>query len=321
MADTTIEYLTKTWNPIQTVIKGKSGQGWHCTPVSKGCTHCWAEGMNNRFGNKLPYDNKHMQLEIKENELKKPFTWRKPQVVGVQYMSDLFHEDVTYDLILKVINVALLNPKHTFVILTKRLDAAIAFHTWIKESHIYQANEYPKNILFGCSVEDQVSADHRIPKLLLLKELFPNIRLWLSVEPLINEIKLQPVWLGNYQSCDGFYPRQMDLVVVGGESGKGARPMHPDWVRNIRDDCKAAGVMFLFKQWGEYISSDKRGKNNNWLFQNGRYMTTSRNFLVLEQDSYFLNPKVIAVKIGKKNAGRLLDGIEHNEFPKDCGEK
>ena len=318
MADTKIEYLTKTWNPIQTIIKGESGQGYHCTHVSEGCRNCWAEEMNNRFGNKLPYDSKHLEFEIKESELNKPFSWRKPQVVGVQYMSDLFHEDIRFEMILKVMNIALLNPKHTFVFLTKRVTEALLFHKWICEKEIYQPAEYPKNILFGCSVEDQTSVYVRISRLIALKQFFPNIKLWLSVEPMIKAVDLKKylyrivtefkVKHASMSSKNGSITLggtsksnlSICLVVVGGESGKNARPMHPDWVRKIRDDCKAANVPFYFKQYGEWRPIDRDIPKELW----------DKNHII-EQNGELLQ------KVGKKKAGRLLDGIEHNEFPKN----
>lgn len=349
MADTNIEYLTKSWNPIQTKIKGPSGNGYHCTHVSKGCHNCWAEEMNNRFGNKHPFNTKKFEYEIKKSELNKPFSWCKPQRVGVQFMGDLFHEDISFELVNEVFDVMCTDLvrkckhdgceltedcfksviKHDYFILTKRPERILEFINWVKENGdadypfamtLAESKKIPKNIWIGTSVSDQPSANKRVPELLKLRKEFLNVNLWLSVEPLLDRIDLDPVQLIEYKGLDtpliapsynnivSWLGQGIDWVVASGESGKGARPLHPDWVRKIRDDCKAAGVKFFFKQWGEWLHinmcSAKVGINSFNRKFNHKYTEISNG---VYYDTY--------ARLGKKKAGRLLDGIKHNEFP------
>lgn len=353
MADATIEYLTKTWSPIQTVIKGESGQGYHCTKVDEGCRECWAEGMNNRFGNKLPFDAKELKFEIKKSELYKPFSWRKPQRIGVQFMGDLFHKDIPFGYLHQIFTVMLLCQEHQFFVLTKRPERLAEYLKMQKQSTFIEGSAtkiflkameskefldwvdhkiMPSNIWFGTSISDQPSADKRIPELLKIKLQFPHAKLWLSVEPLLGEINLLHYLTNCYIAFEGSVPnpeqlekvkaimknyfkdtpelltisikekdeikrrlianRKIDWVIVGGESGAKARPMHTDWVRKIRDDCKAAGVPFMFKQWGEFLPIDQQLTGGI-----GKYY--DENF----------------TRCGKRNAGRLLDEVEHNACP------
>ncbi|MCK9209219.1 MAG: phage Gp37/Gp68 family protein [Ignavibacteriaceae bacterium] len=321
-ADTNIEYLTKSWNPIQTIIKGESGQGYHCTHVDEGCRNCWAEGMNNRVGNRLPFDTKVFEYEIKNSELAKPLSWRKPQMIGVQFMGDLFHKDIPFELIFKVFMVMQRAENHTFLILTKRPERMYEFFSfpmnhidpkWVNltlnNTKVGEMFSNCKNIWYGTSISDQQSADTRIPKLLKLKGRFPMVKIWLSIEPMIKAIELQPVWFGNYKSCDGILPRQIDWVVCGGESGPHARPLHPDWVRSLRNQCKEANVSFFFKQWGEWVPEPDIHKGRTLWFDGS--MDTG----IASENGIGRNVR----RVGKKKAGRLLDGVEHNEFPEGVG--
>lgn len=299
---TGIEYLNETWNPIQTTIKGELGQGYHCTKISKGCQHCWAEGMNLRIGNKIPYtQNDKIIFEIKESELLKPLKWKKPRVIGVQFMSDLFHPSVPFEFIFEIYHAMMCKaPQHTYTVLTKRPERAKEFFDWWLNSFppnkprgVIPFSEY-KNIWLGVSVEDQQTADERIPLLLQI----PAAIRFISAEPLIDKISFRwAKWLPISRTkttdhLDGL--RMLDWIIAGGESGRNARPCHPDWIRSLRDQCKEADVPFFFKQWGEYIHADQAFTK-----------------LVGYSGSGF-------VKVGKKRAGRLLDGIEHSEFPEQC---
>lgn len=318
-ADTNIEYLTKSWNPIQTVIKGESGQGYHCTKVDEGCRNCWAEGMNNRIGNRMPFDTKVFEYEIKDSELAKPMSWRKPQMIGVQFMGDLFHKDIPFELIFKVfMAMRQVTTQHTFLVLTKRPERMYEFFSlpmnsidpkWmslsLNKTKIGDVFSTCKNIWYGTSISDQPSADTRIPKLLKLKKRFPMVKTWVSIEPMVKAIELQPAWFGNYKSCAGELPRQIDWVICGGESGAHARPLHPDWVRELRDQCKQANVPFFFKQWGEWISEPDLHKGQTLWFDGT--MGTG----IATKNGIGRNVR----RVGKAKAGRLLDGVEHNEFP------
>ena len=329
MADTNIEYLTKSWNPLQSKIKGESGNGYHCTKVDDGCKFCWAEGMNHRFGNKLPFNAKPQEFELKYKELYKPFGWRMRQRVGVQFMGDLFHKDVPFELINRVFDVMATDlvqrrgkageregeeayrevTKHKYFILTKRPERILEFIEWVKENgdsdypfahELEQENEIPSRIWLGTSISNQPSANKRVVELLKIKQVFPSANLWLSAEPLLGKIELDPCQLLDpsipekpihFNNIASWLQQGISWLVAGGESGKGARPTHPDWVRTLRDQCKAANVPFNFKQWGEFIHADQALEK------------------LIYSGSGF-------VKVGKKRAGRLLDGVLHDEFPK-----
>lgn len=341
MADTKIEYLTKTWNPIQTVIKGESGQGYHCTRIDDGCRNCWAEVMNTRIGNHLPFDAKEYEYELKPGELNKPFGWKKRQVIGVQFMGDLFHKDIPFKLINKVFDNICTDmvrkckhkdcelteecfrsvTKHDYLILTKRPERISLFIDWVKKwgdidyPFALEINENKgiSNIWWGTSISDQKSADIRIPELLKIKSLFPKANLWLSVEPLISAIDLTlvpglvmqfgcgqkhhgigtpecPKELHHHHDDRCYYP--INWVVCGGESGKKARPTHPDWVRKVRDVCQNNNVKFFFKQWGEYLHISQQLTGGIGKYYNDEY-----------------------TRCGKEKAGHLLDGNKYLEMP------
>jgi protein gp37 len=192
-----------------------------------------------------------------------PLRWKKPQMVAVALMGDLFHEKVPTEFIAKVFVIMSLCQQHTFQVLTKRperMAEVCAAHPWFakvlvsssgKESAACSYQILP-NVWLGTSVENQATANERIPHLLKC----PAVVRFLSVEPMLGAIDLdseeadQVHALGCGNSGCECGDRGVDWVIVGGESGPGARPMHPDWARGIRDQCQAAGVPFFFKQWG-----------------------------------------------------------------------
>jgi protein gp37 len=230
-------------------------------------------------------------------------------------MSDLFHERV-YDnecsFIDEVFAVAAACPQHTFMILTKRsrimrnyfnhprrtmyVESALE---WLYEGRIHMMPKlvWPlPNVWLGVSVEDQRSADERIP--LLLKT--PAAVRFVSCEPLLGPVDL---WDARYSNPNGGktgavtnWPGGLDWVIAGGESGPKARPMHPDWVRGIRDQCLAGNVPFFFKQWGEWVHSVFRMEYP-------------------DSKPFVFNDGTLVMRAGKKRAGRELDGMVWNEFP------
>jgi protein gp37 len=187
-----------------------------CTKVSPGCTHCYAETFAERFrgvpGHPFEFG---FDLELLPDKLGDPIRWSKPKKIFVNSMSDLFHEDVPDEYIERVCRVMLAANWHTYQILTKRADRMAA-------------------LLQGkLSVENR---KHGVPRIAKLRSAKPAVA-FLSIEPLLEN-------LGKLDL------RGVDWVIVGGESGPGARPMLPDWVRTIRSQCKVQGVAFFFKQWG-----------------------------------------------------------------------
>lgn len=226
MQKTRIEYLTHTWNPIKMT----------CSPVSAGCANCWHIAMGKRFG-------KHMGKPVlKEEELVAPLRLRASATIGVQFMGDLFHEDVPEVFIDKVLDTIASCPQHIFIILTKRPIGGYTFK---------HSGDYPlKNCWFGVSVEDQKTADERIPYLFDKNFTWHNNK-FVSYEPALSPIDfrqfLPRAMPPDHDGGTGYMTSGLDWIVMGGENGKGARPMSPDWARKTRDDCKAVGVPFFFK--------------------------------------------------------------------------
>jgi protein gp37 len=214
MADgSAIEWTEATWNPVT-----------GCTKISAGCKHCYAERMSRRLqAMGKPHYSGGFRLAIHEDALTIPFRWRSPRLIFVNSMSDLFQEDVPLEFIQKVFQVMVACPQHTFQILTKRPHIAADFAT---------ALPWPSNVWLGTSVEDR----RVLERIDYLRRVPAAVR-FLSVEPLLGPIPELPLF-------------DIDWVIVGGESGPGARPMERDWVRQIRDRCVTRGVPFFFKQWG-----------------------------------------------------------------------
>jgi protein gp37 len=234
-------------------------------------------------------------------------------------MSDLFHKDIPDSFILKVFDVMRRAHWHTFQVLTKRaarmfeLVAGYRFDAPSGESWFGKPDGRPdfallRNVHLGVSVEDQRAADERI--LFLLKA--PAAVRFISGEPLLGAVNLRKIVpeddeLGvGYDALTGALcgngepggPR-IDWVIGGGESGPGARPCHPEWARALRDDCQSAGVPFFWKQWGEFLPVNQMTV--------GEVHKASRRFRLVNATHF---------RVGKKAAGRLLDGKEHNEFPR-----
>ena len=306
MGDRTgISWTDATWNPLR-----------GCSRVSAGCAHCYAETVAARFsGPGQPYDGLlhpttrgwNGQLRFIEDALEHPLRWSRPRLIFVNSMSDLFHESVTDEWIDRIFAVMALAPRHTFQILTKRPGHMLEYldlrtdnreHAIGEQMRIISGGRDPgmpelplPNVWLGVSVEDQVTADLRIPLLLQC----PAALRWLSCEPLLGPVDLERV-LRRGWSVDpgdgkgGFVgqldmPGQIDWVVVGGESGVCARPMQPEWARMLRDACAAACVPYYFKQWGEWAPADDDA--------GGERLT----------------------RIGKRKAGSLLDGVDHKAWP------
>jgi protein gp37 len=229
MATSKIEWTGSTWNPIT-----------GCTKYSDGCTNCYAEKMANRLKNMglKKYENL-FNLTLHYENIEDPLFMKKPQTIFVCSMSDIFHKDVPDEFILKLFEVMNKAHWHTFQVLTKRAER-------IKE--LNDSITWTKNIWLGTTVESQ-KVIHRID---YLRESGAYIK-FLSIEPLltpINDLKL----------------KNIDWVIVGGESGAKARPMLKEWVIDIKNQCKAQDVPFFFKQWGA-----KNKKKAGRLLDNNTY--------------------------------------------------
>lgn len=328
MSDTKIQWTNKTWNPTT-----------GCTKVSAGCANCYAERMWKRLSRNskhAAYGRKFTDVRMHEKRLDYPVHIRKPAMFFVDSMSDLFHEKVEDRFIADVFKRMAACPQHTFQILTKRPRRMMEFlkqvefvGVWVKDKgkETFHVENHPMplpNVWLGVSCEDQKTADERIP---LLLETPAAVR-FVSAEPLLGKIDLFHClnesyccpecgdgqgFEGERCHCGGRYITEhpaLDWVIVGGESGKKARPMHPDWARSLRDQCVAAGVPFFFKQWGKWYPLASR-----------TVIDAQRNAPRPGQLKKFEGRKVletmgeIFVKYGKKGSGRMLDGKEWNQFP------
>lgn len=213
MAQSSIEWTEMTWNPTT-----------GCDKISAGCKFCYAEVMSKRLqamGVEKYKDN--FEVRAHEDALNIPYTWKNSKVVFVNSMSDLFHKEIPLGFIKKVFTVMNDNPQHVFQVLTKRADRLYELHRELKWTH---------NIWMGVSVEND-KVRHRID---FLRNTKAKVK-FLSLEPLIG-----PLYDLNLSD--------IDWVIVGGESGHKPRPMKPEWVLDIQEQCKNKEVAFFFKQWG-----------------------------------------------------------------------
>lgn len=326
---TKIEWAEETWNPVT-----------GCSPVSEGCRNCYAKRMAQRLRGRCGYpEDEPFKVTFHPNQLRQPSRWKKPRRVFVCSMGDLFHDDVPERWISAVFLAMQKAKKHTFLILTKRPERMAEFlDRW---GHC--DNDYPEdrgflsadcsagkplgyghyrregrqrdplsNVWLGVTAENQEQADRRIPILLSI----PAAVRFVSVEPMLGPVDIEEYFPKyDYRPMYGYYREFLrmqriesdgkpvlinpgiDWVICGGESGPGARPMHPDWARCLKDQCQTAGVSFYFKQHGEWRECEPP---DQW--DSARYKITDAH-------------RVHFVRLGKKAAGRLLDGREWNEYP------
>lgn len=376
-AKTGIEWTDATWNPLR-----------GCSRVSEGCRNCYAEKVAYRFsGEGQPYEglavlkNGHAswtgKVELVEKHLLDPLKWRpvrvhqsgctkalgpqagcscfgdgkhatRPRRIFVNSMSDLFHENVSWEWTNKIFAVMALSPRHTFQILTKRPEVMRQYiesigngakdDKWflqgaadglVDNCGVLEDHPWPlPNVWLGVSTENQEAADKRIPLLLQT----PACVRFISAEPLLGPVDLSiiPRPFEFHQSpygWDKWLAKKLHWVICGGESGTGARPMHPDWARTLRDQCNASQVPFFFKQRGEW--SEVGGglpHRTHDVDHSPLDMTVpidSTN-CVLSVDGHRptaqgdMHPGVPyrwLSRIGKRAAGAILDGIEHRSFP------
>lgn len=319
-----IEWTDATWNPVT-----------GCEKVSPGCDHCYAETFAERWrGTPGHYFEQGFDVTLRPGRLDEPLRWRKPRRIFVNSMSDLFHDDVPDEFIARVFAVMALAQRHTFQVLTKRhgrMRSLFNSRNWrgsvagqvrllrpdqpLAEFDAltmpFIGGEGLPNIWLGVSVEDQKRADLRVPALI---DTPASVR-FLSCEPLLG-----PVDISRWVSA-------LDWVIVGGESGPGARPMRPEWAHDLRDQCTAAGARFFFKQWGAWcpphqdfgqsiydhvtnedacqvVSSSGALLGRPW--PGWRFQDGSRDGVVMR-------------RYPKGAAGRVLDGRTWDEMPEPAG--
>ncbi len=328
MSDKTdIEWTDATWNPVT-----------GCTEVSDGCTHCYAKTFAERWrGTPGHYFERGFDVQLRPDKRDQPLRWKKPRKIFVNSMSDLFHDQVPDEYIAKVFAVMASAPQHTFQLLTKRhgrmrsLLTADYFRTEVlcqtaalAEDHGDRGGRYMPywplpNVWLGVSAENALWAKIRGDA---LRETPAAVRFF-SCEPLLGPI-------GDLDLTG------IDWVIVGGESGPGARPMHPDWARSLRDQCTAVGVPFLFKQHGEWIEdvtvhpanpaigidepyrvlnipSDAKDRRRCAMHLSGRTALTPDNPFHPFRAGH--GGWTAMRRVGKHAAGRVLDGRTWDEYP------
>ena len=348
MSDNTkIEWTEATWNPIRARAVAGDGSvktGWHCVHASEGCRNCYAESFNKRLGTGFDYKPGYLKSDVEvyldEKMLLQPLKWKKARQIFVCSMTDLFADFVTDEQIDRIFAVMALCPQHIFQVLTKRSarmraymtglrraanicpDAVLAIPQVGRDTMVANATWPLPNVWLGVSVENQAAADERIPDLLAT----PAALRWLSCEPLLGPVDLrrfENLFMRSAKDTREVALPFVDWIVAGGESGRSARPMHPDWARRLRDQCAAADVPFFFKQWGEWgedggPQSGKRdrifdGKARCAVFVDGRWEHFPDGFappieLATGHGEWLYH-------LGKKAAGRLLDGVLHDGMP------
>lgn len=297
---------------------------WGCQKVSEGCKNCYAETLDNRYNNTDPHWGPNSPRKpISENYWKQPLKWNSiAEKAGIKTkvfcasMADVFEDNASTVIIegrMRLFDLIEETPNLIWQLLTKRPEKIMVF---VPE---HWRNGFPDNVWMGTSVENQNTADVRIPHLLKVPA---NVR-FLSCEPLLGEVDLTSDEIIRrillYKPCFA-NSKGIDWVIAGGESGHHARPVHPDWIRSLRDQCKEAGVAFFFKQWGEYKPYQTQP------FGEGIPLNVFGKPTKIYRDNYFIDlpgnmPAIealknfVSFKVGKKAAGSLLDGAEYKAFP------
>lgn len=359
-AGSSIEWTDATWSPVV-----------GCSRVSPGCDGCYAVSMTRRLA--AMGQEKYAGLvnpgkwhfngvaRLHTPDLDKPLRWRKPRRVFVNPMSDLFHEELSFEQIAAVLGVVAACPHLTFQVLTKRPEVAAEWYAWIasvretegsvghfaeralglegQESarHFAAVNaailrdDWPlPNLVLGTSVENQPTADLRIPEIFRC----PAAVHFVSYEPALRPVDFTHIrerrfptephiresWIDalagkryHYRRADalsteGYYQNdlpRLDWIIAGGESGPGARPPQAEWFRSVRDQCLEAGVPFFFKQWGKWAPYDQLPEE------------TKRDLDASGAQLYTDPAPIRPLGLGKKRAGRELDGELWDQFPKE----
>lgn len=289
------ETVGVTWN----VMSG-------CTPISEGCTHCYAKRMATRLAGRFGYPaDEPFKVTLHEDRLDEPLTWKKPRTVFVCSMGDLFHDLVPETFQRAVWGIMKACPQHTFMVLTKRPEL-MKFRL---ERYVYPLIGVLPNVWGLVTAENQEQADKRIPELLAIPFAVHGV----SIEPMLGPVNIAP-HLSQWRYEDAEFPHpnnRLDWVIVGGETGPGARPMHPEWARSVRDQCQQAGVPFFFKRWGNWIPQSQSWPARREILKHspswGEWEYWHAPTQELDGESFY--------RVGPKAAGDLLDGQQYHEWP------
>jgi len=329
MSKSKIEWTDAVWNPVT-----------GCTKLSEGCRNCYAERLWPRLramGNTAYRDRNFNDVACHPERLDQPLQWKKPRRIFVNSMSDLFHDDVPFEFIRAVWVVMTTHRDHTYMVLTKRPRRMLEFFAWNAAQEL-KVETYRNNVWLGVSIENQAVANERIPLLLQA----PVTVRFVSCEPLLGPVNLERI---EPKGKDAFIHSlsgtvsvpftvldnrpKLNWVIVGGESGPRARPMHPDWASSLRDQCRAEGVPFFFKQWGEFREVRRY---NSWpkyrdtvgevakaigTTHSGRaaLLNIDGSDLVNGGPDHKFFPISHLKRVGKKEAGRELGGRTWDEIP------
>ncbi len=322
-----IEWTDHTFNP------------WEgCQKVGPGCDHCYAETRNARFGGgtAVNWGPGAPRRRTSVSNWNKPMAWNdaafaffvahgRRQRVFCASLADVFDNAVDPQWRADLFALIESTPNLDWLLLTKRIGNVVDMVTEACEMvdhgegylSLWAQGEWPSNVWLGATIVDQKEADRDIPKLLAV----PAARRFLSMEPLLGPVDLNATPAGDIlcrcEGCVSMTPdTRLDWVIVGGESGTGARPMHPEWARDLRDKCAAAGVPFLFKQWGEWTPGENvtahTGTVQTALLFDNKWHIWREN---LASFGGHVDDEPDLYRVGKKAAGRRLDGVQHDGYP------
>lgn len=294
-----IEWTDHTFNP------------WEgCQKVGPGCDHCYAETRNARFagGTAINWGPGAPRRRTSASNWNKPLLWNKQadafmaahgrrQRVFCASLADVFDNAVDPQWRIDLWDLIKATPNLDWLLLTKRIGVVASWAAlW----------PLPANVWLGATIVNQAEADRDIPKLLAV----PAARRFLSMEPLLGAVDLMPMF---EHRAEVWNDTGVDWVIVGGESGPGARPMHPAWARDLRDQCKDAGVPFLFKQWGEWAPTWTEA--HAYIGFHAPMDPAGAGAIAGTRMGTYPNERIWpVVKVGKKEAGRLLDGVQHDGY-------
>ena len=304
--NTKIEWAHHTFNP------------WYgCQKVGPGCDHCYAEAWSKRSG-LVQWGPGVERRRSSAANWQKPLKWNaEAERLGIRYrvfcasLADVFDNEIPTEWRMDLFLLIAKTPHLDWLLVTKRIGNVNAMST----GDGLMFDMIAQRVWLGATICNQVEADRDIPKLLQI----PAKIHWLSMEPLLGAIDIERYLLSSFDKAAhnaqmlGTECRadKLDWIVVGGESGSKARPMHPNWTRSLRDQCAEAGVPFMFKQWGEYCGgTDRLAVVQKWVMidETGRTLREAGS-------TANMGPITHVARFGKKVSGRLLDGIQHDEYP------
>lgn len=316
-----IEWTDATWSPVT-----------GCTKVSPGCKHCYAEREVEQRWSKNSrskfYGRRFTDIRVHPEALAQPAAWSRGRRIFVCPRADLFHGEVPFDFIAEVFAAMAATPRHTYQVLTKRASRMLEFFGWLASEPVRLARMgamWPlPNVWLGTSIEDNERARERIGDLLRC----PAALRFVSAEPLIERLDLTLHVVAAIKDRPSI--NLLHWVIVGGESGKDARPMHPEWVDQIRRECADNGWAFFFKQWGEWKEVEARDEDGELATlevdadsPEARKLFNPDTDLLLTIDGRRFTPETLPDDtpgrlmryVGKRITGQLLDGRYYFNFP------